>query len=76
MKKFDALGRSLSKMEQKKILGGDDEEIDGGGEGCPRPCCTDTDCGLTRIWCPDGREKIVAGRCNIYNCCRYSTVCV
>jgi hypothetical protein len=39
MKKLSDLGRSLSKTEQKKIMGGYD---DGGGGGCG--CTTNADC--------------------------------
>lgn len=45
MKKFETLGRSLSKAEQKMVMGGDDEKLesaDGGGGGCA--CTTNDDC--------------------------------
>jgi hypothetical protein len=34
MKKLESLGRSLSKDEQKRIMGGDEEEVEGEGSGC------------------------------------------
>ncbi len=72
MKKLSALGRSLSKTEQKKIMGGYDDD-----GGCPLICVSDSDCGRINMTCPDGTVHYnVQGRCNINNCCRFSTVCV
>jgi hypothetical protein len=41
MKKFEVLGRSLSKLEQKKIMGGDEEM----GAGCNYGCTNNSECG-------------------------------
>ena len=50
MKKFDQLGRSLSKTEQKNVMGGlEDEGEGGGGAVC-------VDCGNNHLMCGDGRR--------------------
>ena len=60
MKKFQSLGKSLTKDEQKKIIGGDEavDPIDDGGGACRKsgetcstnkPCCS----GLTCSGCTD-----------------------
>lgn len=46
MKKFENLGRMLSKAEQKKIMGG--LEVPGGGGGC---CAHSSSCGSGEVWC-------------------------
>ena len=55
MKKFQSLGRSLSKAEQKLILGGGDVlAIDGGGSGeSACACSSNEDCGTKS--CPGSR---------------------
>jgi hypothetical protein len=60
MKKFDGLGRSLTKLEQKKILGGteEDDADGGGGGGCSLPLCY-TNCVLS---CGG---QVITGRCVI-----------
>jgi hypothetical protein len=63
MKKFEFLGRSLMKEEQKKIKGGNEvEKID----GCSSTCITNRDC-------PEDR-KCASGTCGtetVYTCHRY-----
>ncbi len=57
MKKFDGLGRSLTKLEQKKIMGGTEEDDADGGGGCGVMCYTNCilSCG----------GEVITGRCVI-----------
>lgn len=59
MKKFQGLGRSLSKTEQKLITGGYDEvqELDSG-------CTSNSDCSSGTVNCPGGGTAPGTGACN------------
>ena len=71
MKKFEHLGRSLSKDEQKKIMGGLNAPIDGYGDS--KTCTTNGDCGSKEIPCRDGTTN-GSGVCYQGNC-RWVGVC-
>jgi hypothetical protein len=67
MKKFESLGKSLTKEQQKKVVGGDETIDPGTGDGsCNSSCVSNRDC-------PEDR-KCASGTCGgqtIYSCHRY-----
>ncbi|MGN6165735.1 MAG: hypothetical protein ACTHOF_14470 [Flavisolibacter sp.] len=66
MKKFELLGRSLSKEQMKNVFGGVSEP--------PKECTTNDDCGTKDFYC--GTEKVTSnGKC-YQGTCRYGYVCV
>ena len=55
MKKFESLGRSLSKGEQRKIRGGEEESLDG-------VCCVCSYNGMSSCWYTSSTCDDVCGR--------------
>lgn len=50
MKKFQNLGKGLTKEQQKKIIGGD-ETVGGPGDSCNVICTSDSQCKTTCTKC-------------------------
>lgn len=69
MKKFDQLGRSLSKTEQKMIMGGTEFEVDPGDgtAGCSQAgdiCGVNTSTGIEYKCCPNEYLTCKQGKCD------------
>ena len=75
MKKFQSLGRSLSKAEMKNVLGGMDIlAFDDGSGGTP--CTVNGDCSNGTLTCPGGGTAPGTGVCDkTRGQCRLVGVC-